>query len=90
MSRSILPVWLTTLAAAIVVAVTAGSAYLTWLPVVLAGSVLLTSAIQLALRRKEGLVTRMIVSIGGALVILAIASAVLVAVHPPVFSAQVA
>lgn len=90
MSRSILPVWLTTLAAAIVVAIAAGSAYLTWLPVVLAGAVLLTSAIQLALRRKEGLVTRMIVSIGGALVILAITSAVLVAVHPPVFSAQVA
>lgn len=87
MSRSILPVWLTTLAAAIVVAIAAGSAYLTWLPVVLAGSVLLTSAIQLALRRKEGLVTRMIVSIGGALVILAVMSAILVAVHPPVFSA---
>jgi hypothetical protein len=81
-SRSILPVWLATLAAAIVVGIVSGAAYLTWLPVVLAGAVLLTSAIQLALRRKEGLVTRMIVSIGGALVIVAVTSAVLVVVHP--------
>jgi hypothetical protein len=80
-SRSILPVWLATLAAAIAVGVASGDAYLTWLPVVLAGAVLLTSAIQLALRRKEGLVTRMIVSIGGALVILAVTSAVIFLVH---------
>jgi hypothetical protein len=70
--------------AAVVVGIAAGSAFLTWLPVVLAGAVLLTSAIQLALRRKEGLVTRMIVSIGGALVILAVTSLVLVLVHPAV------
>jgi hypothetical protein len=81
-SRSILPVWLATLAAAIVVGILSGAAYLTWVPVVLAGAVLLTSAIQLALRRKEGLVNRMIVSIGGALVILAITTAVLALVHP--------
>ena len=42
MSRTILPVWLTTLAAAIVVGVLAGSAYLTWLPLVLAGIVLVS------------------------------------------------
>jgi hypothetical protein len=81
-SRSIIPVWSATLVAAVVVGIAAGSAFLTWLPVVLAGAVLLTSAIQLVLRRKEGLVTRMIVSIGGALVILAITSVVLVLVHP--------
>ena len=50
---------------------------LTWLPLVLAGCVLLTFAIQLALQRKEGLVTRMMASLGGALVILAVATAVL-------------
>jgi hypothetical protein len=48
------------------------------LPIVLAGCVLLTFAIQLALQRKEGLVTRMMASLGGALVILAVATAVLV------------
>ncbi|CAN5215876.1 hypothetical protein BH11ACT3_BH11ACT3_23960 [soil metagenome] len=82
MSRSIIPVWAATLVAAVVVGIASGSAFLTWLPVVLAGAVLLTSVLQLALRRKEGLVTRMIVSIGGALVILAITSVVLVLVHP--------
>jgi len=81
-SRTILPVWLTTLAAAIVVGITAGDAFLTWLPLVLAGVLLLTFAIQLVLSRKEELVTRMIFSIGGALVILVIATVVLGIVHP--------
>jgi hypothetical protein len=81
-SRTILPVWLTTLALVIVVAVAAGAAYLTWLPVVLAGVLLLTFVIQLVLSRKEQLVTRMIFSIGGALVILLVATVVLAVVHP--------
>jgi hypothetical protein len=75
--RSVLPVWVIALAGVIVGGVLAASAYLTWLPVVLAGSVLLTFAIQLALQRKEGLVTRMMASLGGALIILAVATAVL-------------
>ena len=82
MSRTILPVWLTTLAAAIVVGIVAGDAFLTWLPLVLAGVLLLTFAIQLALSRKEQLVTRMIFSIGGALVILVAATLVLAVIHP--------
>ena len=82
MSRTILPVWLLTLAAAIAVGVLAGSAYLTWLPIVLAGVALLTFAIQLTLQRKEETVTRMIFSIGGALVILLVATVVLELLHP--------
>ena len=82
MSRTILPVWLTTLALAIVVGVAAGAAYITWLPLVLAAVLLLTFAIQLVLSRKEQLVTRMIISIGGALVILIVATVVLALVHP--------
>lgn len=82
MSRTILPVWLVTLAAAIAVGVLAGSAYLTWLPVVLAGAAILTFAIQLMLQRKEETVTRMIFSIGGALVILLVATGVLALLHP--------
>jgi len=81
-SRTILPVWLVTLAAAIVVGVVAGAAYLTWLPVVLAGVTLLTFAIQLMLQRKEETVTRMVFSIGGALVILLVATGVLAVLHP--------
>jgi len=80
-SRTILPVWLATLAAAIAVGLGSGPAYLTWLPVVLAGAVLLTFVIQLALQRKEQLVTRMIFSIGGALVILLVATGVLALLH---------
>jgi hypothetical protein len=83
-SRTILPVWLATLAAAIAVGVLAGAAYLTWLPVVLAGAALLTFVIQLALQRKEETVTRMIFSIGGALVILLGATVVLALLHPTV------
>jgi hypothetical protein len=65
------------LVGAIVVGVFAASSSLTWLPIVLAGSVLVTMAIQLALQRKEGLVTRMMASLGGALVICAVATGIL-------------
>jgi hypothetical protein len=44
---------------------------------------LLTFAIQLILSRKEQLVTRMIFSIGGALVIMAVATAVFALVFLP-------
>jgi hypothetical protein len=81
-SRTILPVWLTTVALVIVVAIVSGSTWLTWLPLVLAAVLLLTFAIQLVLSRKEQLVTRMIFSIGGALVILVVATVVLAIVHP--------
>jgi hypothetical protein len=80
--RSVVPVWLIALAGAIVVGVLTptdrgtGTA-LTWLPIVLAGCVLITFAIQLALQRKDGLVTRLMASLGGALIILAVATAVL-------------
>jgi hypothetical protein len=83
-SRTILPVWLVTIVAAIAVGVLAGPAYLTWLPVVLAGVALLTFAIQLTLQRKEETVTRMVFSIGGALVILLVATVVLALLHPTV------
>ncbi len=75
--RSVVPVWVVALIGAVVVGVLAASASLTWLPIVLAVSVLVTMAIQLALQRKEGLVTRMMASIGGALVICAVATGIL-------------
>jgi len=83
--RSVIPVWVIALAGAVLVAVLAprgsgGSGLggpLAWLPIVLAASVLVTMAIQLALQRKEGLVTRMMASLGGALVICAVAGGIL-------------
>ena len=55
---------------------------LTWLPLALAAVLLLTFVIQLGLSRKEELVTRMIYSIGGAVVILGVGTLVLWLLHP--------
>lgn len=51
--------------------------YLDWLPIVLAAGILVTFSVQLAAVQKEGLVNRVMASLGGSLVILAIASAIL-------------
>ena len=75
--RSILPVWLAAVIGAILVALFAPEDALTWLPIVMAGCLLLTFAIQLALQRKEGLVSRVAASVGGALVVLAVATGIL-------------
>ena len=75
--RSVIPVWVVALLGVVAVGVFAASRSLTWIPIVLAASVLLTMAIQLALQRKEGLVTRMMASLGGALVICAVATGIL-------------
>ena len=74
--------WLAVLAGAVLVGAFAGGAFLTWIPVVAAGAVLLTFVIQLSLQRKEGLVNRMIASIGGSVAILAVATVVLILLHP--------
>lgn len=74
--------WLAAFVGAVVVGVFAGMQFLTWIPVVAAAAVLLTFAIQLSLQRKEGLVNRIIASIGGVLVILGVATVVLVLLHP--------
>jgi hypothetical protein len=76
---SIVPVWVVAVAGAIVVGLVATPAGIyRWLAVVLAVVVLLTFLIQLALPSKEGLVLRMAASIGGAVVLLAVATGVLV------------
>jgi len=74
---SVLPVWVLSLAGAIVIAVALPrDQYLTWVAIVLAGAVILTFLIQLALRRKEGFVVRAMASMGVSAVILAFASGV--------------
>ena len=74
--------WLAALVAAVLVGVFAGDAFLTWIPVVAAGLVLLTFVVQLSLQRKEGLVNRIIASIGGSIAVLAVATVVLILLHP--------
>lgn len=74
--------WLAALAGAILVGVFSGEQFLTWIPVVAAGALLLTFVIQLSLQRKEGLVNRIIASVGGVLIILGVATVVLILLHP--------
>ena len=78
--RSVIPVWVVALLGALVVGFVAPDAAFVWLPVVMAGSILLTFVIQLGLSRKEGLVSRIVASLAGALVILVVATFVLWAV----------
>lgn len=77
---SILPVWGLVLIGAILVGLLAAPKYLILLPIVLAAAVLLTFCLQLARRQKEGFVSRLYWSIGGAFVILAVATVVLWAI----------
>jgi len=72
---SVLPVWVLSLAGAIVIAVVLPrDQYLTWVAIVLAGAVILTFLIQLGIRRTQGFVVRAMASIGISALILAIAS----------------
>jgi hypothetical protein len=83
--KSIVPVWILALVGVVLVAVFAAPGdHLEWLPVVLGGSVVATFAIQLAVPRKTGFVSRATLSVCGVVVLLAIATAVLAAVSPPV------
>ncbi|MCU1441070.1 MAG: hypothetical protein JWP85_2067 [Rhodoglobus sp.] len=75
---SVILVWLLTVAGAVVVGIaTVGDDYFTWLPIVLAGAVVITFLLQLATRRTEGFVTRGMASIGGSIVILGLATGLL-------------
>ena len=74
--------WLAALAGAILVGVFAGDAFLTWIPVVAAAVLLLTFVLQISLQRKEGLVDRIVASVGGTLDILGVTTVVLILLHP--------
>ena len=74
--------WLAAIVAAVLVGAFADDAFLNWIPVAAAGVVLLTFVVQLSLQRKEGLVNRIIASIGGSIAVLAVATVVLILLHP--------
>ena len=75
---SIVPVWILVLAATVIVAIaTPGFEFFTWLPIVLAASIVLTFCVQLGIRRKEGFNGRIILSASGALVIVTVAALIL-------------
>jgi hypothetical protein len=72
--RSVIPVWAAALVGAVAVGVVAPGSAFVWLPVVMAAVILLTFVIQLGVSRKEGLVSRIVASLGGALLILVVAT----------------
>jgi hypothetical protein len=75
---SVLPVWLLSVAGAIVIAVIVPrDLQLTWLAIALAAAVIATFAIQLAIQRTDGFVVRAMASIGASVAILAVATGVL-------------
>ena len=74
---SVLPIWALSLAGAIVFAVLLPrDEYFTWVGITLAAAVILTFIVQLAIRRKEGFVTRVMASVGVSVIILAAASGI--------------
>ncbi|MEP6482387.1 MAG: hypothetical protein ABJA94_10320 [Rhodoglobus sp.] len=75
---SVLPVWLLSIASAIVIGIVVPQAQqLSWIAIALAIAVIVTFGIQLALQRTEGFVARAMASIGVSVVILAAATGVL-------------
>jgi hypothetical protein len=74
---SVVPVWLLSLAGVIIIGVLASADLrVTWLAITLAGAVVLTFVIQIAIQRKERFVARATASIVGALAVVAAATAV--------------
>jgi len=74
---SVLPVWVVSIVGAVLVGLLVDPEHrLTWLAITLGAAVIVTFVIQLATQRIEGYVVRAMASIGGAVVVLAIATGV--------------
>lgn len=72
-----LPVWLAMIAAVVIVGLTVpASEWWAVLPAIAGGAMIMTFVIQVSLQSKDGLVMRMLVTVTGAFVLLAIASVV--------------
>ncbi len=75
---SVLRVWVASAIAAVIIAtVGAPDKYVTWLAIALAGAVIVTFVVQVAIHRKEGFLLRLIASIGGSIIVLAVATGIL-------------
>lgn len=70
-----LPVWLAVIAALVVVGlVVPVTQWWAFLPAIAGGAMIMTFVIQVSLQSKDGLVMRMLVTVSGAFVLLALAS----------------
>ena len=79
---TVVPVWVLTIVGAIVIGVASSpDDYVTWLSIALAAAVLLTFAVQLSTLTREGFVNRVMASLGGAVLILGIATGILALVR---------
>lgn len=77
---TVLPIWaLSALAAVVIGVLSPHDEFLIWLPIALAAAVVATFAIQLSTLTREGFVNRVMASIGGAVLILGLATGVLAA-----------
>ena len=75
---TVLPVWALTVLGAVVIGIASPQdEYFVWLSVALAAAVVVTFAVQLSTLTKDGFVDRVMASVGGAVLILAIATGVL-------------
>ena len=75
---TVLPVWAVTIVAAVIIGVfSPADQHFTWLAVSLAAAVIVTFAVQLSTLTKDGFVDRVMASVGGAALILAITTGVL-------------
>ena len=76
--RSVVPVWILSVLAVVAVGLfVPASSYLVFLPVVLGLALVVTFGIQLIVPVRKGFVDRVCASLGGAVVVLALATAVL-------------
>lgn len=76
---TVLPIWAAAIFAAVIIGVMSPQdGYFTWLSVALAAAVVVTFAVQLSTLTKVGFVDRVMASIGGAVLILGVATGVLV------------
>ena len=73
---SIVPVWILSIVAAVLVGLLVTTDASTWLAIALAASVIIAFAIQLAIQKKDGFVLRVMASVTGAVVVLGVATAI--------------
>ncbi|MBX3092663.1 MAG: hypothetical protein KF801_09190 [Cryobacterium sp.] len=75
---TVVPVWALCVVAAVIIGIASPrDEYGVWLPIALAAAVLATFAIQLSTLTREGFVNRVMASVGGAVLILGVATGVL-------------
>jgi hypothetical protein len=76
--KTVIPVWvLVALGTLLIGLFSPPDEYLVWLPVTLGVGIVVTFCVQLAIVRKEGLVNRVMASLGGSVVIVGVATGIL-------------